>query len=280
MDISIVVCTRNRAKELGRCLRAIFDIRFTGSWEIIVVDNGSTDRTAALLESLRDQSPVPFTPIVELHPGNSAGRNAALPFAQGEVVFFTDDDCIVTRSILNEIWQIFADPRIGFSGGRISLFNPLDYPVSIMDVNEKIEIPPGSIVYPGLIQGSNMAFRRSVLNDLGGFDPVFGAGSHFAGEELELATRASMSGWHGGYFPGPLVFHNHGRDRKSALVSQKNYDLGIGACYGKFLLDRATRRRCAFIWCRRSVKQLFRHPRGLPRQISGALSYARLKSKN
>jgi glycosyltransferase involved in cell wall biosynthesis len=276
MDISVVICTRNRAKNLERCLQAIFDIRFDGSWEIIVVDNGSSDDTPAVIDYMQSQSAVPFQSLLELRPGNSAGRNAAIQFARGAVVFFTDDDCIVERTILTELWRIFRDQSIGYTGGRIRLFNPLDYPVSIMDVPDPIRIPPGSIVYPGLVQGSNMAFRRQALVELGGFDPVFGAGAEFAGEELELATRASMRGWHGGYFPGPVVWHNHGRNRKRARQSEAVYDVGIGAYYGKFLLDARTRKHCALTWCRRSVRQLFRHPRGLPRQLAGAIRYARL----
>ncbi|MFT3735060.1 MAG: glycosyltransferase [Rhodocyclaceae bacterium] len=276
MDISVVVCTKNRPTDLCRCLHAIFDIEFDGEWEIIVVDNGSADETADLLYTLSPLSPVPFRVLFETQPGNSAGRNAAIPLAAGELLFFTDDDCLVEPEVLQEMWQIFRDERMGFAGGRIRLFNPQDYPVGIMEVAEHIDIPPGTLVYPGLVQGSNMAFRRKLLVDLGGFDPEFGAGASFAGEELELATRASMQGWHGGYFPGPTVAHNHGRKRASALRSEMQYDIGIGAYYSKFLLDATTRKRCALVWARRSVKQLFRHPRGLPRQVAGAVRYLRL----
>lgn len=278
MDVSVVVCTKDRAASLRRCLQAIFAIRFAGSWEIIVVDNDSSDDTEQVVDLMRLASPVPFQSVIELQPGNSAGRNAALAHARGEVLFFTDDDCLVMPDVLDEVWKIFRDGRVGFAGGRIVLHNPRDYPISIMDVADAIDIPPGSIVYPGLVQGSNMAFRRHTLVELGGFDPMFGAGAPFAGEELELATRASMRGWVGGYFPGPLVRHDHGRDKTRARKSERQYDIGIGAYYAKFLLDTATRRRCLLTWCRRSIKQLFKHPAGLPRQLLGALRYARLRS--
>jgi len=277
MDISVVICTKNRAAALRRCLAAIFEIEFKGEWEIIVVDNYSTDETPQVIGTMQCLSPVPFQAIVELCPGNSSGRNAAINIAQGEIVFFTDDDCIVERSVLDEMQKVFENRSMGYVGGRILLFNPQDYPISIMEERKTIQIPQGSMVYPGLIQGSNMAFRRKALIELGGFDPMFGAGAAFAGEELELATRASMRGWLGGYFPGPTVYHDHGRDRAKAKKSEQKYDFGIGAYYGKFLLDTSTRRVCALTWCRRGLRQLFRHPSGLPRQFAGAISYVRLR---
>lgn len=278
MNISVVICTKNRSAALRRCLSSIFLIDFTGEWEIIVVDNGSIDSTSRTISEMHDCSPVPFFSLIEMRPGNSAGRNAAIEVARGEVVFFTDDDCIVRRDVLKEMWRIFSgNSRLGYAGGRVLRFDPQDYPISVMEEPDLIGIPPGLMVYPGLVQGSNMAFRRKVLVDLGGFDPVFGAGATFAGEELELATRASMRGWHGGYFPEPTVYHNHGRDKAAAMQLERQYDFGIGAYYGKFLFDAATRGTCLLTWCRRSIKQLFRRPSGLPWQLAGAISYLRLR---
>ncbi|MCW5603559.1 MAG: glycosyltransferase family 2 protein [Burkholderiales bacterium] len=278
MDISVVICTRNRGAALGDCLRSVFGIDYPGDWEIIVVDNGSGDDTPQVIDRMARLSPVPFRSLVELRPGNSAGRNAAIGAARGDIVFFTDDDCIVRADVLGEVRRVFADrPDTGYAGGRILRFNPRDYPISVMEQEKAIDIRPGSVIYPGLVQGSNMAFRRRVLTDLGGFDPLFGAGAVFAGEEMELATRASLRGWRGGYFPGPTVYHNHGRDRAAALRLERQYDRGIGACYGKLLCDARTRWIGLLTWCRRALKQLFRHPSGLPRQLAGAISYARTR---
>lgn len=276
MDISVVICTKNRSAALRRCLSSVFLADLRRGWEIIVVDNGSNDATPQVIAEMRDFSPVPFSSVLEFRPGNSAGRNAGVGVARGEVVFFTDDDCIVKQDVLTQMWRTFSgSPELGYAGGRILRFDPRDYPISVMEQKDLIRIPPGRIVYPGLVQGSNMAFRRKVLEDLGGFDPVFGAGASFAGEEVELATRASLLGWHGGYFPGPIVYHNHGRDRAAAIKLERQYDFGIGACYGKFLLNAGTRWTCLRTWFKRSAKQLFRRPSGLPWQLAGAISYFR-----
>ena len=277
MDISVVICTKDRASALRECLCAIFALEFEGAWEIIVIDNNSTDDTPRQITQMKKLSPVPFRSMVETSAGNSAGRNAGIRHAQGKVVFFTDDDCLVAPNLLKELWHVFKDNRVGYAGGQIRLFNPDDFPISIMQVSTPIAIRPGSIVYPGLVQGSNMAFRRDVLIELGGFDPLFGAGSKFAGEDLELATRASLNGWHGGYFPTPVVHHNHGRDYVKAMASQRQYDFGIGAYYAKFLFNAPTRWKCVLLWLRRSIKQIFYHPSGLPRQLAGAISYAKVR---
>lgn len=278
MNVSVVVCTKDRSSALRRCLHSIFAIDFRGDWELIVVDNNSSDGTSRAISEMRHSSPVPFHSLVELRPGNSAGRNTAVGIARGEVVFFTDDDCIVKCNVLAEMWRIFSEnPDLGYAGGRILRFDPQDYPISVMEEPDAIGIPPGLMVYPGLVQGSNMAFRRKALVDLGGFDPIFGAGATFAGEELELATRASLRGWRGGYFPEPTVYHNHGRDRAAAMKLERQYDFGIGACYGKLLFDAGSRWLCLLTWCKRSLKQLFRHPSGLLRQLAGAISYVRLR---
>ena len=81
-----------------------------------------------------------------------------------------------------------------------------------------------------------MAFRRQCLTDAGMFDDRFGAGTPFAGEEWEVAVRASYAGWTGGYFPEPTVAHDHGRFDNEAFVRGHYYDIGAGAVYAKHLL--------------------------------------------
>jgi len=79
-----------------------------------------------------------------------------------------------------------------------------------------------------------MAFRASCLADAGPFDPQFGAGAEFAGEEWEVVLRASKKGWGGGYFPGPTVLHDHGRaPGMDEARHMRSYDYGAGAVYAK-----------------------------------------------
>ena len=72
-----------------------------------------------------------------------------------------------------------------------------------------------------------MAVRRNVIAAVGPFDPDLGAGTPFPAEDVELVARASAAGWLGGYYPGPIVYHDHGRSSPSAVKHiLKEYDLG------------------------------------------------------
>jgi GT2 family glycosyltransferase len=166
-------------------------------------------------------------------PGNSAGRNLALAHATGDVIVFIDDDCYVEPSLVNAWLEIFDRHDIGYGSGRILPFNAANSMLGC-NVSEKVDVTPaGRFIRRGVIQGSNMAFRRRCLDDAGLFDPRFGAGTRFAGEEWDVVLRASFAGWSGGYFPGPTVAHDHGRDDSDARERLLFYDYGAGAVYAK-----------------------------------------------
>jgi hypothetical protein len=97
-----------------------------------------------------------------------------------------------------------------------------------------------------------MAFRRRVLFDIGGFDPLFGPGALFvSNEETEVVGRASAMGWKGEYHPEAVVRHHHGRKAADAAALWKWYAIGRGAHHMKLLL-----REHQFLWFARSVYQL------------------------
>ena len=93
MDVSLVVSTRNRAEQLSGALRYFDRISAKASWEVIFVNNGSTDATANILTEFAQTSANNVTLVDEPIPGLSAARNAGCRHAFGNVVAFTDDDC-------------------------------------------------------------------------------------------------------------------------------------------------------------------------------------------
>ena len=107
-DVSVVVSTRNRADVLGNCLRALAANRATVSFEIIVVDNGSTDGTREVVRAVAETCEFPLHYVWEPRRGVSHGRNAGIARATGRIVAFTDDDI-----------QVAADwvERVGANGG-------------------------------------------------------------------------------------------------------------------------------------------------------------------
>ena len=205
--------------------------------EVVLVDNASTDDTFAVMQDFCRLNPNLWRAMQEPKPGNSAGRNLGIDHSSGEVVLFVDDDCYPERTFGVAWKRIFeCDPDLGFGTGRIMPSDPNRATIGCNTSATPELLPPGTFFRRGFVQGSNMAFRRKCLLTAGLFDDRFGAGTPFAGEEWDLALRASFARWKGGYFPEPGVAHDHGRSEGDALVRGRYYDVGAGAVYAKHLL--------------------------------------------
>jgi glycosyltransferase involved in cell wall biosynthesis len=281
--VSLIVCTRNRAQKLATCLARIALIEAPFAWELIVVDNNSTDDTREVVQRFIATTAVQARYLFAAEPGNGAGRNAGIAVSSGSILVFTDDDCYVEPDYLVEVMRVFSDPLIGFMSGRIMVFDPSDYPITINQSEHAIHVSQRGAVYCGLVQGANLAFRRQALVEAGLFDPNFGAGARYAGEDWELAIRVCMNGWAGGYFPGPVVQHHHGRKAEHVKQLQRFYQLGEGALYAKGLADARLRRNVAGLWIKSMARDLFRYfdLRHLVYVLIGMASYAttRLQGK-
>lgn len=273
VEVSLIICTRNRAVHLTPCLEALSALRYDGSWELILVDNGSTDDTAQALQAFADQAPFPAYYVHEPIAGLARARNTGLAVAQGEVVAFTDDDCYVAPDLVEELARAFADPAIGFAGGRILLHDPQDAPITIMESTEPRRFAPRSFLRTGQFQGANMAFRRAPLEAAGGFDTLFGAGSHFPAEDIDALAAVNCAGWAGVYEPALVVRHHHRRREADIPALTRQYDRGRGAYHMKLLLKRQ-----ALGWFLRAhcdlAKRFLREPRSAVREMVAGLEYA------
>jgi GT2 family glycosyltransferase len=174
--------------------------------------------------------------------GGARTRNAGAAVARGDILIFIDDDCYVRPDIVDRYWTIFEDPAIGFAGGRILLYDRTDYPLTINESEVEVRLPAGRPVPCGIVQSANMAVRRRVLMDVGGFDERMGPATRFPAEDWDILTRIGVQGWAGGYFPGPTVSHHHGRKRPEAKKRIRSYNIGSGAVYLKLLANPRTRR--------------------------------------
>ncbi len=275
MAVSLVICTRNRAEQLAACLAAVANIRCDHPWQLVIVDNGSTDGTVAVAESFLHSHFSNGRYVWEPRPGLSYARNAGVASSDGEIVAFTDDDCYPAPEFLDHICEIFADERIGFIGGRILLHDPRDYPLTINESTETLRFAGGSVVPIAVVQGANMAFRRTAIVGVGGFDPALGAGTPFPAEDWDAVARVCISGWDGGYFPAPTVSHHHGRTASDASSQLRTYHYASGAVYAKLLMNRVTRWPFARHWARRILGDAKYHHRKLAQQFRGAIDYCR-----
>jgi glycosyltransferase involved in cell wall biosynthesis len=253
MDISLIICTRDRCQQLARCLKTVRDISFEGSWELIIVDNASSDQTGTVIQEFVNTTKVPVCYVYEPKPGLGNAHNAGVAIARGEVLAFTDDDCYPAPDFVSRISSAFEDPSVGYISGRILLHDPADHAFAISDSPTPVTFPGRSFICAGAVIGANMAFRREVLLGIGGFDPLFGPGAPFNAEDVDAAARASAIGWKGEYRPEVIVRHHHGRKACDAARMWKSYGIGVGAYHIKLLL-----RGRELLWFLRSVYQIRR----------------------
>jgi cellulose synthase/poly-beta-1,6-N-acetylglucosamine synthase-like glycosyltransferase len=249
MDISLIICTRDRCRKLVHHLESLHCITFERSWEIIIVDNGSVDETAAVVHEFIRSASAPVIFESEPRLGKSNALNTALAIAQGEIIVFTDDDCYPAPDFLSRVWTAFQNHSVGYVTGRVLLHDPADAPEAINESTIPLTFPGRRYLYPGTVMGANMAFRRQVLSDVGGFDPLFGPGAPFhSTEDLDVGSRASAKGWMGQYHPEVIVRHHHERRASDVARLAKYYAIGTGAYYVKLLL-----RGHEFLWFARGV---------------------------
>ena len=242
-DLSLLICTRNRASQLAQTLKRVSALQSQFKWELIVVDNGSTDHTGAVIAEYTGACDHPVQTILEPGRGVSCAKNTGWRSARSGVVVSIDDDCYPAEDYLDSIFECFVrDPKLGFVGGRILLHDSADRRITIQESLEPLFFPAGSFIRPGVIQGANIAFRRAALAEVGGFDPWFGGGTPYSGEEAELMARMSVAGWSGAYHPQPVVYHHHGRKTaRDEWRLMRWYDRGRGAYYAKCILNRRMR---------------------------------------
>ena len=242
-DLSLVICTRNRAAQLAETLKKVSAIRSQLKWELIVADNGSTDETSAVVQEFAATCDHPVQLIVKPGRGVSCAKNAGWQSAKAAIVVCIDDDCYPEPDYFDSIFDPFSkDPKLGFVGGRILLHDPTDRRITIQESLEPLSLPAGSFIRPGVIQGANVAYRRAALVEVGGFDPWFGAGALYSGDETELMARISAAGWNGAYDPKPVVYHHHGRKTANdEWRLMRWYDRGRGAYYAKCMLNKEMR---------------------------------------
>jgi glycosyltransferase involved in cell wall biosynthesis len=237
LDVSVIVCTRNRRDALARLLEALEQLVVPAGlrWELIVVDNASTDDTASMLALRR--TPLPMRVVREGLPGLSRARNTGIAAARGDLLLFTDDDCLPDARWLTSIHEEFTRvPSLGVLGGRVELFDPRDRPTTTRTSRERSEI--SAAVQVDRIIGCNLSCRRSVMGTIGPFDIGLGGGTGAgAGEDVDFVYRSLRAGLRVEYSPDALVYHNHGRRTEAQVRAlSRAYTVARGAIFCKYLM--------------------------------------------
>lgn len=213
---TVAVCTRNRADLLQRCLASLgMQVVDTDEVEVLVVDNGSTDTTAQLLQKWV-RNGVNRRVLRQPRVGLSRARNTALEASDREVVIFLDDDALVPPAWALAHLSVYASgDRVGAAGGPVGLAWPVARPQWVTDELAEwysaldLGDVPGPYPHPHGPYGTNMSVWRRAALEVGGFDPRFGrrGRSLVSSEERDLTRRLMQAGWAIRYAPSAAVIH-------------------------------------------------------------------------
>lgn len=275
MKLSLIVCTRNRADQLMALLPSYQALIPVDDYEILWIDNASSDHTPEVLQQLSQQiaqSHVLSCPQI----GLGAARQFAAEQATGDLLIFTDDDCYPAADFLSAYQKLFEQNDWAYASGRIVLWDDTDAKVTVDYRNEPVIHPAYQFIYAGAVQGANFAVRKSALEKVGNFDARLGAGTPFPCEDIELVGRLSFSGYQGGFDPSPLIYHHHGRKPADIPKLIRGYDQGRGAYYMKMFLFAPARWKTLKFVAKTTLKQLIKEPKKTPsigREIRAAWQF-------
>jgi glycosyltransferase involved in cell wall biosynthesis len=210
-SVSIVINTLNRASFLRNTLQSFLHLDFE-NFEVIVVNGPSTDATADILEQWKDKIKIGHCPEANL----SKSRNIGIAMAAGEFVVFIDDDAIPEPEWLDQIMLGFDSTEVGGTGGKV--FDHTGYTYQYQYANADrlghgkwyLTKPFPHYCYSGAyefpyLQGTNAAFRRTALLEIGGFDEEF----IFYLDETEVCLRLIDRGYVIKQLPNAYVHHKY-----------------------------------------------------------------------
>jgi len=225
--VSVIIPVRNGADSIGSCLTSLAAADYPADRrEIVVVDNGSTDRTAEIVRGF----PVRYLTALERR-GAPAARNVGIRAAQGEILAFTDADCAVTKGWLRAIARAFEQPDVGAVAGEILPYPPTT-PAERYASRVRHLSPQRYLARPRLPFAvfANLAFRREVFDRIGLLDEKL-----FQGDSTDFCTRfVRGTGWKLEYVPQAVVFHHHRATTRDFLAQQWNYGRGHALLYIKY----------------------------------------------
>jgi len=250
--VSAVVCTRDRPGQLENCLRSLGRQEYP-NFEDVVVDNApGTDAAREVVEAWRAEMSVRY--VREPRPGLSWARNTGIAAAAGEIIAFLDDDEEADQYWLAGVAAGFSRvPDVGCVTGMVlparldtpaqQWFEELGGHCKGRDFRSDVfsRRGPQSPLFPlpcfGV--GANMAFRREVLEEIGGFDVALGAGTPALASEDTLAlTLVLLAGHRIAYEPAALMRHHHRPDPDGLRRQMESYGVGLTAYYAALLRHR------------------------------------------
>ena len=236
MKFSIVVPTFNRAADLRATLESLAALSVRGPWEVVIVDNNSTDDTRSVVQSATPTFPVELIYHFEQTQGRSAALNAGILRSRGDIVVTTDDDVRVPVDWLERAGEALDELQCDYVGGRVLPVWGAPPPAWIPDHGGRqwaviALLDYGAAPIPFFTQahraplGVNMAFRRAAFDRAGLWNNDVGRkkGTLLGQEVREWMRRAQAAGLRGSYTPSLVVHHVIPADRLTKRYFRRWY---------------------------------------------------------
>lgn len=247
--VSAIICTHNRDHYLGLAIDSLLSQNFD-AFEVVVVDNASSDRTREVVEARLNDSRLKY--VYEPITGLSVARNTGAQAARGSILAYLDDDAIATPHWLAHLYNAYqSDEKLAIAGGKVTLLW-VEGMVPPMWLSDSLAGNLGAydlgstMVYvdrPGLTpRGLNYSIRREFLEQIGGFDLNLGrVGKNLlSNEELHMTSLALQAGWHVAYLPDALVAHHVAPERvNQSWFLNRGWWQGISECYREQIAGEA-----------------------------------------
>jgi O-antigen biosynthesis protein len=222
--VSVVVCAYNAERTIGPCLASLETLNYP-DYEVIVVNDGSRDGTLEIAEGYG------FCRIIsQRNKGLSIARNVGADAATGEIVAYTDSDCVADPDWLSYLVAKMRASNLTACGG------PNFPPPEDALVPAVVAVAPGGPTHVLIsdevaehIAGCNMAFDRAALMSLGGFDPIYRA----AGDDVDICWRFQDAGYVIGFSPAAVVWHFRRNTVSAYCNQQRGYGKAEALVYAK-----------------------------------------------
>jgi glucosyl-dolichyl phosphate glucuronosyltransferase len=267
--ISIILATRNRADDLARAISSICTPGnlLAADWELIVVDNGSSDRTKLLCCEFQASYPRHFRLLVETARGKSNAVNAGLRIAVGEFIALIDDDVICQPDYMESIRSTVRDGFSDIAQGRIFVdyhskrpawFDEDKYFDQMMLLSDLGDEP---CELGRSLWGANVIMPFAAIAKVGGYCPELGAGANGFGEDAELGNRLRRANYRLVYVPEIVVRHQVSGERLGpGYILRRSFEIGRCSAYyspfpivpiwryGLYALKEAVFRTPSILW--------------------------------
>ncbi len=213
-SVSVVVCTFNGSRTLESCLESLTKLDYP-RFELLVIDDGSTDGSPEIARSF------PAVRLVTMpHGGLSAARNRGAREATGDLIAYTDDDCLVDPDWLAYVAAAFSDPEVVAAGGPNIPPKPRNLAEACVGAAPG---GPAAVLLDDTtaehVPGCNLVVRKSALEAIGGFREAYVA----AGDDVDFCWRLQEAGGRIAYAPAAMVWHHRRASVGDYVKQQRGY---------------------------------------------------------